>query len=54
LIVLIRDQVESTIALLETSIETRFPEIRRMFVEAQSWRAHQANGRREQETGGND
>lgn len=34
------DQVETAIAELESDIKTRFPEIRRVFIEAQSWRAH--------------
>ena len=37
------DQVESAIAQLERAIKGRFPEITRVFIEAQSWRAHQAD-----------
>jgi len=34
------DQVEAAIAELEQAIRRRYPEIRRVFIEAQSWRAH--------------
>jgi cation diffusion facilitator family transporter len=45
------DQVESAIARLESEIKSRFPEIQRVFIEAQSWRDHEAD-RQRQETGG--
>jgi cation diffusion facilitator family transporter len=34
------DQVEAAIAEMERAIKGRYPEIRRVFIEAQSWRAH--------------
>ncbi len=34
------DEVEATIAEMERAIRGRYPEIRRVFIEAQSWRAH--------------
>ena len=34
------DQVEAAITEIEKQIKMRFPEIRRVFIEAQSWRAH--------------
>jgi cation diffusion facilitator family transporter len=34
------DQVEEAIAQMERAIKGRYPEIRRVFIEAQSWRAH--------------
>lgn len=34
------DRVESSVAAMETAIKSRYPEVRRLFVEAQSWRAH--------------
>jgi divalent metal cation (Fe/Co/Zn/Cd) transporter len=36
------DQVEAAIARMEQAIKERYPEIRRVFIEAQSWRAHRA------------
>ena len=36
-------RVESTISELETAIKSAFPEVTRVFIEAQSWRAHQLN-----------
>ena len=36
------DQVEEAIAEMERAIKGRYPEIRRVFIEAQSWRAHRA------------
>lgn len=36
------DQVEAAIARMEQAIKQRYPEIRRVFIEAQSWRAHRA------------
>lgn len=37
------DQLEAAIAEMEQEIKRRFPEIRRVFIEAQSWRAHRAD-----------
>ena len=37
------DQVEGTISKMEKDIKTRYPEAKRVFIEAQSWRAHQAD-----------
>ncbi len=37
------DQVEAAISRIEREIKTRYPEVRRVFIEAQSWRAHQAD-----------
>ncbi len=34
------DEVEAAIAEMERRIKAQFPEIRRVFIEAQSWRAH--------------
>lgn len=34
------DQVEAAITRLEQAIKGRYPEVRRVFIEAQSWRAH--------------
>ena len=34
------DQVESTVSELELSIKEEFPEVTRVFIEAQNWRAH--------------
>jgi cation diffusion facilitator family transporter len=34
------DQVEDAIAAMELAIKRRHPEIKRVFIEAQSWRAH--------------
>jgi cation diffusion facilitator family transporter len=36
------DQVEAAISELERRIKAAYPEIRRIFIEAQSWRAHRA------------
>jgi cation diffusion facilitator family transporter len=36
-------QVEEAITSFETRIKEKFPEITRVFIEAQSWRAHQAS-----------
>ena len=33
-------QVEEAIAALEKGIETAHPEVKRVFIEAQSWRSH--------------
>ncbi|MGI9510863.1 MAG: cation diffusion facilitator family transporter [Geminicoccaceae bacterium] len=37
------DDVEKTISLMEKTIKERYPEVRRVFIEAQNWRAHQAD-----------
>ena len=37
------DQVEAAIAAMERRIKAEYPEIRRVFIEAQSWRAHRAD-----------
>jgi len=37
------DQVEATISKMEQEIKARYPEVRRVFIEAQNWRAHQAD-----------
>jgi len=37
------DQVEETISEIEKHIKTRYPEVKRIFIEAQNWRAHQAD-----------
>jgi divalent metal cation (Fe/Co/Zn/Cd) transporter len=34
-------QVETTISELETAIKSAYPEVTRVFIEAQSWRGHQ-------------
>ncbi|MEM7044289.1 MAG: cation diffusion facilitator family transporter [Pseudomonadota bacterium] len=39
------DQVEATISKMEQEIKARYPEVRRVFIEAQNWRAHQADRR---------
>jgi divalent metal cation (Fe/Co/Zn/Cd) transporter len=39
------DQVEDTISTLEQEIKSRYPEVKRVFIEAQNWRAHQADRR---------
>ena len=39
------DQVEATISKMEREIKARYPEVRRVFIEAQNWRAHQADRR---------
>ena len=36
-------QVEEAISSFETRIKEKFPEITRVFIEAQSWRAHKAS-----------
>ena len=36
-------QVETTISELETTIKSEYPEVTRVFIEAQSWRGHQLN-----------
>jgi divalent metal cation (Fe/Co/Zn/Cd) transporter len=36
-------RVETVISELETSIKSSFPEVTRVFIEAQSWRAHRQN-----------
>lgn len=37
------DQVERTISEMEQTIKSRYSEVRRVFIEAQNWRAHQAD-----------
>lgn len=37
------DQVEATISKMEKEIKERYPEVKRVFIEAQNWRAHQAD-----------
>jgi len=37
------DEVESTISTMEKAIKARYPEVKRLFIEAQNWRAHQAD-----------
>lgn len=37
------DQVEATISKMEQQIKARYPEVRRVFIEAQNWRAHLAD-----------
>ena len=37
------DQVELAISKMEKDIKGRYPEVKRVFIEAQSWRAHQAD-----------
>jgi cation diffusion facilitator family transporter len=39
------DQVETTISKMEQQIKSRYPEVKRLFIEAQNWRAHQADRR---------
>ena len=39
------DEVEWTISMMEQTIKARYPEVRRVFIEAQNWRAHQADRR---------
>ncbi|MDX1541636.1 MAG: hypothetical protein R3349_09560, partial [Geminicoccaceae bacterium] len=34
------DQVEAAVATMESTIKTRYPNVKRLFIEAQSWRAH--------------
>jgi divalent metal cation (Fe/Co/Zn/Cd) transporter len=36
------DQVEAAISDLERRVKSAYPEIRRVFIEAQSWRGHRA------------
>ena len=40
-------QVEETISFLESKIKTMFPEIKRVFIEAQSWGAHRKESYRQ-------
>jgi cation diffusion facilitator family transporter len=37
------DQVEGAISEMERAIKARYPYVRRLFIEAQNWRAHQAD-----------
>jgi divalent metal cation (Fe/Co/Zn/Cd) transporter len=37
------DQLEAAIATMELEIKTRYPQVRRVFIEAQSWTAHRAD-----------
>lgn len=37
------DQVEAAISTMEQQIKGSYPDIKRLFIEAQSWRAHQAD-----------
>ncbi len=37
------DQVEDTISKMEQEIKARYPEVTRLFIEAQNWRAHRAD-----------
>lgn len=37
------DQVEDTISKMEKEIKSRYPEVTRLFIEAQNWRAHRAD-----------
>ncbi len=37
------DQVEATISMMERGIKARYPDVKRLFIEAQNWRAHQAD-----------
>ena len=37
------DEVERTISEMEQTIKARYSEVRRVFIEAQNWRAHQAD-----------
>ena len=37
------DQLEAAIAALEQAIKSRYPQVRRVFIEAQSWTAHRAD-----------
>ena len=37
------DQVEATISEMEQEIKSRYPDVKRLFIEAQNWRAHQAD-----------
>lgn len=39
------DRVEAAVAAMERRIKSRYPQIRRLFVEAQSWRAHHEDER---------
>ena len=45
------DRIESAVAAMERSIKSRYPEVRRLFIEAQNWRAHQEDRERAAETG---
>lgn len=40
-------EVERAITSLERAIKERYPDVRRVFIEAQSWRQHEASRRRE-------
>jgi cation diffusion facilitator family transporter len=44
------EEVEAAITELETGIKRDFPEIKRIFIEAQNWLAHRANEARAQDT----
>lgn len=37
------DQVEATISEMERQIKSSYPHVKRLFIEAQNWRAHQAD-----------
>ncbi len=37
------DQVEATISTMEREIKSSYPAVKRLFIEAQNWRAHQAD-----------
>ncbi|MGI9490889.1 MAG: cation diffusion facilitator family transporter [Geminicoccaceae bacterium] len=37
------DQVEAAISTMEREIKSGYPDVKRLFIEAQSWRAHQAD-----------
>ena len=37
------DQVEAVISKMEQEIKARYPDVKRLFIEAQNWRAHQAD-----------
>ena len=39
------DEVEQSISIMEQTIKARYPEVTRVFIEAQNWRAHQADRR---------
>jgi cation diffusion facilitator family transporter len=41
-------QVERTISAMESEIKAAYPEVTRVFIEAQSWRAHERNAARAQ------
>lgn len=44
------DEVEAAISQFERNIKGAYPAIRRVFIEAQSWRAHQADAAKQQES----